>query len=393
MSGVISYPRTDGSDRFKRDLERIEALIVEIEQALSVENIEGILTLIALVGWDRLPEALRIRYLRLLAQKSRELERQQRSRGGSKDEAGRLAEQKLHMLMQQMDHCLIAHFPWEARRDQEPLTMEGVHDRIKDARQRIDDKGYQPLFSDDEILALSQTDAVAQARYKVRFMERKYFGDNGKGSFMGMSFEGASGVGVKYWNTSFGQIEDADSDYRLLANKLGLNYVEGREYMLLVIDSEKAQAVCESTSVSATFEKIGAFANQELPDLYPPELTREILTPEFQTHYRDLYEQAKKYWNEEWRLSETQFHDFLMAQNVDPETRILLLERQRMHMQVGNNEYFRGDGMTENLIEGSQQQYGVVELFSFDKKKVELDAYLRAGAVHVIQGVIHVEKG
>jgi len=386
LSGVISYPRTDGSDRFKRDLERIEALIVEIEQTLNVENLEGILALISLVGWDQLPEALRIRYLGLLAQKSRELERQQRSRGDARDEAGRLAEQKLHMMMQQMDRCLIAHCPWEARRDQEPLTVEGVHDRIKDARQRIDDKGYQPLFSDDELLALSLTDTVAQSRYKVRFMERKYFGDNGKGGFMGVAFEGASGVGVKYWNTSFGQIEDADSDYRLIANKLGLEYDEDREYMLLVIDSEKAQAVCESTSVSATFEKIGAFANQELPDLYPPELTREILSPDFQAHYRDLYGQAKTHWNEKWRLSETQFHDFLREQNVEPETRILLLERLRMHMQVGNNEYFRGDGMTANLIEGSQQQYGVVELFSFDKKKLELDAYLRAGAVHVAQG-------
>jgi len=386
LSGVISYPRTDGSDRFKRDLERIEALIVEIEQTLIVENLEGILTLIALVGWDQLPEALRIRYLGLLAQKSRELERQQRSRDDARDEAGRLAEQKLHMMMQQMDRCLIAHCPWEARRDQEPLTVEGVHDRIKDARQRIDDKGYQPLFSDEDLRALSHTDTVAQSRYKVRFMERKYFGDNGKGGFMGMAFEGASGVGVKYWNTSFGQIEDADSDYRLIANKLGLEYDEGREYMLLVIDSEKAQAVCESTSVSATFEKIGAFVNQELPDLYPPQLTHEILTLEFQEQYRTLYTEARAHWNGAWRLSDIQFNEFLVTRSVEPETRILLLERLRMHMQVGNNEYFRGDGMTANLIEGSQQQYGVVELFSFDKKKLELDAYLRAGAVHVVQG-------
>ncbi|MEN1836146.1 hypothetical protein AAIM60_25065 [Pseudomonas lijiangensis] len=384
MSGVISYPRTDGSDRLKRDLEHIETLIAGIQQTLSLENLEGILALIAVVGWDRLPEALRIRYLGLLAQKSRELERKQRSRSDARDEASRLCEQKLHGMMQQMDRCLIEHCPWEARRDQEPLTVEGVHDRIRDARQRIDEKGYQSLFSDEDLLALSHIDTVAQSRYKVRFMERKYFGDSGKGGFMGMAFEGVSGAGVKYWNTSFSQIEDADSDYRLIANKLGLEYDEGREYMLLVIDSEKAQAVCESTSVSATFEKIGEFVNQELPELYPPELTGEILTPEFQAHYRTLYTEARAHWNGAGRLSDTQFNEFLMTRNVEPETRVLLLERLRMHMQVGNNEYFRGDGMTANLIEGSQQQYGVVELFSFDKKQLELDAYLRADALHVL---------
>jgi hypothetical protein len=384
LSGVISYPRTDGSNRLKRDLNRIEALIVEIEQTLTVENLEGILALIALLGWERLPEALRIQYLGLLAQKSRELQRQQRLRREAHDEAAQLNEHKLHMKMQEIDRCLLEYCPWEARRNQEPLTVEGVRNRIKNAKQRIDDKGYQPLFSDEQILALAQTDTVAQARYKVRFMERKYFGDNGKGGFMGMAFEGASGVGVKYWNTSFGQIEDTDSDYRLIANKLGLEYTEGVDYMLLVIDSEMTQAICESTSVSATFQKLGAFANQELPELYPEELTREILTPAFQAEYRLLYGLARAHLNDASRLSDFQFNEFLITQNVEPDKRILLLERMRMHMQLGNNEYFRGDGITSNLIKGSKQQYGVVELFSFEKKKIGLDAYLGAGAIHIV---------
>ncbi|RMQ44362.1 PAAR-like protein [Pseudomonas cichorii] len=384
MSGVISYPRTDGSDRFRRDLEHLETLIVQIEQSLSMENLEGILALIGLIGWDRLPEHLRIRYLGLLAQKSRELELQQLARRDANNAADRRAEQKLQMIMQDMDRCLIEHCPWEARRDQEPLTVVGVQSRIENARQRIDEKGYQPLFSDEEILALAQTDIVAQARYKVRFMERKYFGDRGKNGFMGMDFTGASGPGVKYWNTSFGQIEDADSDYRLVANKLGLEYKEGCEYMLLVIDSQKAQAVCESSSISATFEKLGAFANHELPELYPQELTREILTAAFQAEYRTLYAEARVHWGGIWNLTDIQFHEFLQMQKVEPEKAVLLLERLRMHKQLGNNEYFRGDGMTANLIEGSQQQYGVVELFSFDKKKIELDAYLSAGAIHIV---------
>jgi len=384
LSGVISYPRTDGSGRMARDRARIERLLVDIEQCLTVEHLEGILALIALLGWDRLPEYLRIRYLGMLAQKSREFERQHRIMREAEEVTDVLARQKLDKVMQSIDCSLLAHCPWETRRHQEPLTVQGVRARIDDARRRIEQHGYRPLFNDEEVAALAQTDAVAQARYKVRFMERKYLGDYGKGQYLGARFEGQSGQGVKYWNTSFGQIEDADTDYRLIAHKLGLDYVEGCDYVLLVIDTEQACTLCESVSVSATFEKLGEFATHELPALYPVELMDLIMNTAFQTQYRELYLKALAYWGERWRLSEFQFYSFLSTQGLEPQRLILLLERLRMHTQIGNNHYFRGDGVTENLIEGSHEKLGVVELFTFENRKVELDAYLRAGAVHII---------
>lgn len=58
-------------------------------------------------------------------------------------------------------------------------------------------------------------------------MEEGYFNDrnapdialNGE---MGMVMKTESGQGGKYWTTSFDQLEDADTDPKLISEKLGL---------------------------------------------------------------------------------------------------------------------------------------------------------------------------
>lgn len=41
---------------------------------------------------------------------------------------------------------------------------------------------------------------------------------------MGVVMEGETGKGAKYWSTSLDQLEDADTDPKLIATKLGLEY-------------------------------------------------------------------------------------------------------------------------------------------------------------------------
>ena len=101
--------------------------------------------------------------------------------------------------------------------------------------------------------------------------------------------EGATGKGAKYWSTSLDQIEDADTDPKLISEKLGLDYNPDKEYVLVIVDNEKASSLTGVKSVPATFEKVGDFANTELPDDFPKNLTDEMMTPEFQARYAEHY--------------------------------------------------------------------------------------------------------
>ncbi|EHK9185974.1 hypothetical protein V8049_004122, partial [Vibrio vulnificus] len=74
---------------------------------------------------------------------------------------------------------------------------------LKNRREQIAEKGYQPTYSDAELADLAQYGDVGSERFRVRFMEEGYFNDrnapdialNGE---MGMVMKTESGQGGKY---------------------------------------------------------------------------------------------------------------------------------------------------------------------------------------------------
>src|SRR5690606_22061104 len=111
-------------------------------------------------------------------------------------------------------------------------------------------------------------------------------------SKLGGAFEDKSGNSVKYWSTSFDQLEDADTDPRLISEKLGIKYDPSQEYVLVVVDNQKAAQVSGSHAITPTFKELGDFAKRELPDKFDAATIDRVYTSEYQAKYNRLYREA-----------------------------------------------------------------------------------------------------
>src|SRR5690606_18491367 len=150
-----------------------------------------------------------------------------------------------------------------------PSSLKDAENILKNRRKQIAAEGYTPKYTDAELAVLAQHGDVGNERFQVRFMEERYLNDRETpndplSGRMGMVMKGETGEGAKYWSTSFDQIEDADTDPRLISEKLGLEYDPTKKYALVVIDTQKSTPLTGVKSVPATFAKVSAFANTEL---------------------------------------------------------------------------------------------------------------------------------
>lgn len=217
-------------------------------------------------------------------------------------------------------------------------------------------------------------------------MESRYLTYDGGPGLLGAPMRGTSGSGAKYWSTSFDQLEDADTDARLIAEKLGLDYAPNTEYALIVIDTEKAAPLTGVKSVPATFDKVSEFANRELPDKFPKEFTDTAMTPEFQEQYARHYQAAvdSGALENKWSTKVSDFDDYLATTNLSEPEKEMLRSRMKMQGTVGNNQYYEGNGLTRDKIADSGNQYGAVETLNFERQPVNLQQLEEAGAISYV---------
>ncbi|UTA46850.1 hypothetical protein L1F30_11830 [Simiduia sp. 21SJ11W-1] len=83
--------------------------------------------------------------------------------------------------------------------------------RLSERRAQITREGYRPKYTDDELAYLAEHGNVGAERFQVRFIETKYLVHRDSPSehlsgAMGMTMDGASGKGSKYWSTSLDQL-------------------------------------------------------------------------------------------------------------------------------------------------------------------------------------------
>ena len=83
-------------------------------------------------------------------------------------------------------------------------SIDECEQRLGNARERLITNGYQSKFTDEQIQALAQKGELDD-RFVVRLIETKYAGDSG---YLGQMNNGE----VKYWSTTFNQMESADTD-------------------------------------------------------------------------------------------------------------------------------------------------------------------------------------
>jgi len=221
---------------------------------------------------------------------------------------------------------------------------------------------------------------VANERFHVRFMDANYLEYKGKPGNLGQPFEGISGNGAKYWSTTFDQIEDADTDPKIISEKLGLDYDPNKEFVMVIVDTDKTKVIADTHSIIPTHERLGQFAKEELPDSFTPEEVNKLMTPEFQAHYAKQYQAAldsgtmENDWDTEGAVK------YFNESSDNPAQAKLMKKRLKMQKELGNNQHFLGNGLTKTLIP-SAGKYGAVETFNFERKLVNLDEF--GDAIHI----------
>ena len=280
------------------------------------------------------------------------------------------------------------------RRGITPKSLEDANDRLEPMKGLIHTNGYQPKYSDAELLQQVQTGDVSQERFHVRVIEKghKYHHDdtiknpNNLTGALGVTMQGETSRGAKYWSTTFDQLEDADKDPRLICEKLGLDYDPTKSYELAIIDTKKAKPLAKTKSVPATFEKVAAFSNEELPEQFPKAFTDEVMNEEFQAAYALHHGNAvaDEYLDSAWDKSPKKFEKYLETTDLSEKDKDTMLNRMKMHDIIGNNQYYVGNGLTENKIKSCPSCYGAGETINFERKKINLQQFIDARALKLV---------
>jgi len=255
-----------------------------------------------------------------------------------------------------------------------PVSLDDALNRLKLARQNIMKHGYRAKYSDDELLTMAQAGKVANERFHVRIMDANYLEYKGKPGALGQAFDGTSGHGAKYWSTTFDQLEDADSDPKLISLKLGLDYDPNKSFVMVLVDTEKAKEIADTHSMIPTFDNLGTFTKQELPNNYTAAEIDKLMTPNFQAQYSKLYKEALNsgFMETEWDANGAL--KYLNNSVDDPELLKLMKKRLKMQNDLGNNQHFLGNGLTKTLLPNNGQ-YGAVETFNFERKFINLKEF------------------
>jgi type VI secretion system Hcp family effector len=275
-----------------------------------------------------------------------------------------------------------------------PASLADAKRRLARVRKDIKDHGYRPKYSDAQLTDLATNGNVGEERFQARFMEETHLNHKDTPTVplsgaMGLIMEGATGKGAKYWSTSFDQIEDADTDPRLLCGKLGLTYDPEKKYVLILVDTEKSIPLTGVKSVPATFEKVSEFANTELPLDFPKSFTDIAMTPDFQAKYSEHYAAAVYSGDLPYYGAKDvdQFRKYLSSTNLTKSDKKFFSTRMKMHEIIGNNQDYVGNGLTKDMIRKSPNQFGAVETLNFERKEINLKSLNDAGAITIIQGL------
>ena len=279
-------------------------------------------------------------------------------------------------------------------------SLEDANDRLESMKGLIHTNGYQPKYSDAELLQQVQTGDISQERFHVRVIEKghKYHRDdtiknpNNLTGALGVTMQGETSRGAKYWSTTFDQLEDADKDPRLICEKLGLDYDENKSYELAIIDTKKAKPLAKTKSVPATFEKVAKVSNEELPKKFPKEFTDEVMNAEFQAAYALHHANAVRSGALEgaWDTDLEKFADYLESTDLSEKDKKVMLKRMKMHDTIGNNQYYVGNGLTENKIGKNKTApcsnlYGAVETLNVERKEINLQQFIDARALKLVK--------
>jgi hypothetical protein len=239
--------------------------------------------------------------------------------------------------------------------DLKPRSLNDCEQRLAAARERLIAEGYKPKYTDEELMAIAQKGELDD-RFVVRLTETKYAGNDG---YLGQMNNGE----VKYWSTTFNQMENADTDPKTLCALIGVDYKPEKSYTLVIVDTQAA-GTGQSVTIVPTHKNLGNFAKSEIKGINP-EAVDKVMTPEYNGEYAEHMVAFKASGGHVGK--EKHMKDYANANFSNKEDKVLFKTRMKINEKLGANEYYTGDGTTKNLIADCPNKCGVMETFTYDK--------------------------
>ncbi len=269
---------------------------------------------------------------------------------------------------------LAARISSEASVEAEATSLEEVKQRLEQARERLIATGeYQPKYSQAELEAL-----VAQDRITSRFvvtLQKIKAGDQPVG------YKRDSGR-TTTWITTFDQMENGDTDPKLLNDLNGMTWDDKAEWEIIIIDQGEYFKQDGALAFIPTYENTAALGQAEFSEDFSEETLQTVMKPEYSQQYADdisdykakgghLYDSKQLVPYAEKRFTNDQDYDAFMA-------------RHEYTMEIGTNEHFSGDGLTKTKGESgylAKGQHGTLETIIFEKSPETMNELEARGAI------------
>jgi hypothetical protein len=177
---------------------------------------------------------------------------------------------------------------------------------------------------------------------------------------------GASGpAGVRVWSTTLDQMAHQDTDPRLIAQQLGVDYDPTKTYKLAIIDQAEAVKQADAITMVPTYKNLTGFVQDKLPGkVQNPELAKEVMTPEYSRQYETLVrDMPNSAWKDQYAREA-----YLTGRGLNGKGMKLFHARFDIQDTTGANPHFTGNGLTKiTSSSNSNPVYGAVETFSLHK--------------------------
>ena len=247
-----------------------------------------------------------------------------------------------------------------------PQSFAEAEDVLQQSRQKIiDNGGVSDKYNQEELLMLANKGEIND-NYIVRIISEKHLHKDGNQleGYLGVNKQGT----IKYWSTTFDQIEGDDTDPRAINQRVGIPYDPEDSYVMILIDREQITQSKGSYALLPNYDNMSNFAKQELAAKLPhPELIDETLTPKMSEQFLQDY-QAMQPMGKKGAWDKDVQKEYFQANNTTEHEQKLFKNRLELYNQAGANEHYLGNGLTKNLNDtNGDKPHGVVETFSYDK--------------------------
>lgn len=240
MSGVISYPRTDGSKRLDREIAYLEMLIMGLGFNVSLHQVNDLLALANAIGWHNLPPKLRSKLFWLLRQAQMKLAQ----------EAVYIDEETYHqaepMRIELMDWIDRQESTWltlEDKQDREPFALAGVFMRLAWVDTHLQTHTYQRKYQPQTESFEKARQKAPQAGYFIGLYEFKNQQES-RLSLINRLYQASLQTSqpladTDSYFTSFDCAEEAGTDVKHYAQLFGLAYQATSGYALVAVDMQR----------------------------------------------------------------------------------------------------------------------------------------------------------